>query len=263
MKTSASPSLSGASRSSSVGGGFPDRRIAQRRRRDTRSRPGKCARAEVSNSQGARYVCRPAVSSVADMTTSRRSGRPLLLQLERAGERDVAVEMALVELVEEDRADAGQRGIGEHLAEQHAFGDEADAGARGDDLIEPNLVADFLARASRRAPAPRGPRACAWPAGAVAGRRSRRLREAVVEQDLRDLRGFARAGRRLEHEARLPLQRGHEVPGQLEDRKVAHGETKPRRRYGEPSATTVPSSAPITMRPSETAGDDVTGAPRS
>ena len=47
-----------------------------------------------------------------------------LLDLEGAGQRDVAVEMALVEFVEHDRADAAQREIERHLPEQDALGHE-------------------------------------------------------------------------------------------------------------------------------------------
>ncbi len=53
------------------------------------------------------------------MTMSLQIGPALLLQIERAGERDVAVEMPLVEFVEDDRADPAQLRVGEHLAQQH------------------------------------------------------------------------------------------------------------------------------------------------
>ena len=50
------------------------------------------------------------------------------LEGDGASEGDIAVEMAFVELVEDDDIDAPELGIGEHLAEENAFGDEADAG---------------------------------------------------------------------------------------------------------------------------------------
>ena len=45
------------------------------------------------------------VASVADMTTSFRSGRTVCLELAHDGQREVALQMALVELVEHDDAD--------------------------------------------------------------------------------------------------------------------------------------------------------------
>ena len=41
------------------------------------------------------------------------------------------------------------------------------------------------------------------------------------EQDLRDLRRFARAGRRLHNQPRLCAQRTYDLGFELEDRKVA------------------------------------------
>ena len=84
------------------------------------------------------------VSSVADMTTSCRSGRDGFLDAEGAGEGDVAVEMAFVELVEEDRRHPTQQWVAEHLAQQDALGDVLDAGARAGDVVEADAVADLL-----------------------------------------------------------------------------------------------------------------------
>ena len=67
------------------------------------------------------------------------------LELEGARERDVAVEMALVKFIEENRGDAAQLRILDELAEQDSFGDEADAGAVRGDVFEADLVADFVA----------------------------------------------------------------------------------------------------------------------
>jgi hypothetical protein len=50
----------------------------------------------------------------------------LLLEIKRAGKRDVAVEMALVKLVEDQCGDACELWIIDHLAEQDAFGHEPD-----------------------------------------------------------------------------------------------------------------------------------------
>ena len=79
------------------------------------------------------------------MTTSFRSGRARFLQLQRARERDVAVKMALVKFVEENRRHAAQLRILDQLAQQNSFGDEANARPRRRDVFEANLVADFVA----------------------------------------------------------------------------------------------------------------------
>ena len=68
------------------------------------------------------------------MTASFRSGR----------ECDVAVEMALMKFIEENRGDGAQLRILNELAQQNSFGDEANPGAVGSDVFEANLVADFV-----------------------------------------------------------------------------------------------------------------------
>ena len=68
-------------------------------------RDGKLRPAEVRRTQGSRYFCSCGVSSVADITTSFRSGRLVSWRCKRARQRDVAVEMALVKFVEQDGVD--------------------------------------------------------------------------------------------------------------------------------------------------------------
>jgi hypothetical protein len=82
---------------------------------------------------------------VADITPIIRSGRVVFLDLQRAGQRDVAVEMTLVEFVEQNAGHAGQRGVGQHLAQQDALGHIADAGAGPGHIFEADLVADVVA----------------------------------------------------------------------------------------------------------------------
>ena len=57
-------------------------------------------------------------------------GPARFLDLQRAGEGDVAVEMALVKFVKKDGRNAGEIRIGEHLSEQDALGDIPNPGAR-------------------------------------------------------------------------------------------------------------------------------------
>ena len=143
------------------------------------------------------------------------------LELEGASEGDVAVKMALVKFVEEDRGDAAQLRILDQLAEQNAFGDEADAGALGGEVFETDLVTDFVAEADV---------ALGGDArGKETGGETARLEdddlagaeEAVIEEDLGDLGGFAGAGGGLEDEAGVGLEFGDDPLFELEDWQVA------------------------------------------
>ena len=87
------------------------------------------------------------------------------------------------------------------MAEQNSFGDEADAGAVGGDVFEADLVTDFIPETN----VPLG----GDPRGEETGGKTARLEdydlagpeEAVIEENLRDLGGFAGAGGSLEDEA--------------------------------------------------------------
>ena len=145
----------------------------------------------------------------------------LLLQIERAGERDVAIEVPLVKLVEDDHADAAEAGIGEHLAQEHALGHEANARPGGADAVEPNLVPDFLAEPrlslkgdARREHPRRQPPRLEDDDLASAGK-------AVIEEHLRNLRRFSGAGRGLEDEPGVLSQRIDQRGFELEDGKIA------------------------------------------
>ena len=133
------------------------------------------------------------------------------LDLQRPRQRDVAVQMPLVKLVKYDRADTAQFLVGEHLPQQHAFGDVADACRARGDIVEANLIADLLAKL--HAAIFRHPRR------QHSGRQSPRLQnddllaigaapaEPAIEQHLRHLRGFARTRRRGQDQPPLLRQR--------------------------------------------------------
>ena len=125
------------------------------------------------------------------------------LQPQRARERDVAIEMPLVKFVEENRADVAQLRILDQLTQQDAFRDEADARAFRDDVLEADLVSDFVAepaiplrRHARRKQPRREPTRLQNHDLAIA-------EQAVLEQDLRNLRRLSGASRRLQNEPRL------------------------------------------------------------
>jgi hypothetical protein len=117
------------------------------------------------------------------MTTTR-----FFLELESAGQRDVAVEVPFVKLIEQDRAHTVQLGIGEHPAQQHAFGHVADARVGGGDVVEPHLIAHLSAESCVSRPRDPGcEHACRQPAR-LQDRHLTILQQSAVEQHLRHLR---------------------------------------------------------------------------
>ena len=160
------------------------------------------------------------------MTIRSRSGRVVSWICRGAGERDVAVEVAFVELVEDQGGDAGEGRVGEHLAQEDAFGDVLDAGAAAGDVVQPDAVTDLLtdpavaalARDPRRQH-PRGESAGLEYDGATV-----RTEQTGVEQHLRNLRGLAGAGGSLEDDAaRAGFQAGDEVVRKFVDREAVGG----------------------------------------
>lgn len=122
------------------------------------------------------------------------------------GEDEVGVEVAFVDLVEDDRGDAAQLGVGEHPPQQHSRGDELDPGACRDRGLPAHREADVLAEA--------GPRQVREPPRRSAGRHPSRLGDDDAAgvgsgggaQMLGDERGhegrLAGAGRGFDDEAR-------------------------------------------------------------
>ena len=198
------------------GGGVPDREVA-RRFVEVFDIHGKGA------TGGSEHVARGEVAlQHGGIERGRHDDEPqvgpvLFLQIEGAREGDVPVEMPLVELVEDDDADAAQFVIGEHLPEQYPLGDKADARLRGANFVEPDLVTHFVTEFSVALLGHAG--------GEHPGGEPSRLehddlavaREPVIEDDLRDLGGFAGAGGRLQDEPRIFLQRGHDGGFEIED----------------------------------------------
>ena len=129
------------------------------------------------------------------------------LRVERQRQAEIAVEAALVDLVEQHGGDAGQLGIGLDALQEDALGEDEDPGARRAPAVEPRGIADRLAdrlagqlrhplgRGARREPARRQQQDLAAAPG-------------LAEQGGRDRRGLARAGRRDQDRARAVAQRG-------------------------------------------------------
>jgi hypothetical protein len=110
--------------------------------------------------------------------------------LERASQRDVAIEVALVKFIEENHGNAAQLRILNELSQENSFGHEADASAIRRDVFETNLVAYFfteptvtLGSDSRSEKAGREP---AW----LQNYNLPDAQQSMIEQNLRHLRGF-------------------------------------------------------------------------
>ena len=97
----------------------------------------------------------------------------LLLQIQRAGQRDVAVKMPFVKFVENQRRNAAQFRVVNHLPQQNAFGHKPDFRPRRRDIFEADLITDLAPSltpsscatraASSRAASRRGWRTTTWP----------------------------------------------------------------------------------------------------
>ena len=154
-------------------------------------------------------------------------GAARALQLAGEGEHKVAVEVALVKLVDDDAADVAQFGVVEQQAQHDAFGDVDQAGVPAGDVVEAHLIADFLAEPRvaflghpLRQHA-RGDAARLQDDAALA-----RLEEARVEHELRHLGRFARTGRRLDQQV------GQAGIAQAADHGVADFKDGQRGRHG-------------------------------
>ena len=147
-----------------------------------------------------------------------------LLKRERAGQADIAIKMPLVELVEDDRGNALQLRIGQHLAEKDSFRDEKNPRRGRGNIVEPDLVSDLAAEfhpalaGHARGQHPRRQPSRLQDHAAPAARNS------PVDQDLRDLRGLSRARRCLQDKTISAPQRGNNLLIQIVNRQgVAHG----------------------------------------
>ena len=114
------------------------------------------------------------------------------------------MQVTLVKFIENNRRYTAQLRIGEHLAEQNPLGDKQEPRVAGRNIIESDLVANLatefhspLACDARRQH-PRSQAAWLQNDATTVGQ------NAPVEEDLGNLRGFARAGRGFKDET-IPL----------------------------------------------------------
>ena len=101
MKMSTSPSVRGASAFQFIGGQIPDRVAvaAHRFRQVFDRRPERRDRLELRSTHGSRYFSKEAGVEGGGHDRELQIGTRRRLELQGAGERDVAVEMALVKFI--------------------------------------------------------------------------------------------------------------------------------------------------------------------
>lgn len=114
-----------------------------------------------------------------------------------------------MEFIEDQHRHAAQQRIGNHLPEQNALRHKSDSRRLRANAVEPDLVADLLAKAAL---ALKGDALCEHPCREPARLQNDNLplaRQFVIEHNLRDLRALSRARRCLEDEAiALPQRTG-------------------------------------------------------
>ncbi len=149
-----------------------------------------------------------------------------LTGLQREGEDEVGVELALVHLVEQEDRDPGQLGVAQQPAQQQARRHDLDAGARPDAPVAadgvPDRAADRFAE-QRGHPGGRGPGCHAAGFGDDDAARDTAA-GSLRRQRQGDERRLAGAGRRLQDRGPVRLQGGEELGDDGADRqRVAVG----------------------------------------
>jgi len=70
---------------------------------------------------------------------------PYVLEMSKKSQREIALQMPLVKLVQDYCTDAAQFRIGQQTPRENAFGQKTQTCARPADVFEPDLVADGVA----------------------------------------------------------------------------------------------------------------------
>jgi hypothetical protein len=147
----------------------------------------------------------------------------LALHLARQRQREVGVQVALVELVEDQDPDALEEGVVLQHAHEQPLGDDQDARARTRLALEAHLEADLapdsppalLRHAPRRRPRRDAPR--------LEHDDLQRAREPGLEQRRRHARGLPGAGRRAQHRAgRCPQGRDQRRQDGVDRERLGH-----------------------------------------
>ena len=160
-----------------------------------------------------------AASSVADMTTIRRSSRASQACFASAM-RDIGIHAALVKLVDHDGSESREQRVALQARAQHAFGRDQEAGVAGEAALEPDLPSDL--EADRPAALVRNP------ARDGSRRHPPRLQKderPVVNKRRRNARGLPCARLRRDDKGARPPQIGNDLGNEGVDRKgVSHSQ---------------------------------------
>ena len=128
-------------------------------------RPGTC-RPALSITAASISAASRAPSAVADIATSRSSGRSTRCRSQAQRQRQVGLQRALVHLVQDHHRDAVQPGVGLQPPDQQPLGDHLDPRRRRNRRIQPRAEADHAAdRLAEQRRHPRRRRAGRQPAG--------------------------------------------------------------------------------------------------
>ena len=125
------------------------------------------------------------------------------LHVQRQGQAEVGRQVALVEFVEQQRADAFQQRVVLQHAGEDALGDHLDAGARGNLVLEADAVADGLADRFAELPGHELGGAARGDAARLQHQNAAALQPGRIEQRQRHLGGLAGAGRGFEYQPRV------------------------------------------------------------
>ena len=125
------------------------------------------------------------------------------MQIERASEGDVAIEMALMKFVEHDRRDVAQLRIVDQLSQQNSLGNETNARLRGRHFLEPNLIAGFVTKPAISFSSNAGREHARGKSARLKDHDFTGAEQIMIEQHLRDLRRFPGTGRRVHDQPRL------------------------------------------------------------
>ncbi len=155
----------------------------------------------------------------------------LRLHVQRQRQAQVGSQVAFVEFVEQQRADAVEHRVVLEHPGQDALGDHLDAGARGHLVLEADAVAHGLARRFAALPGhERGGAARGDPAR-LQHHDAAALQPRRLQQRRRHLGGLAGAGRGFQHQPRVRGEAVADLRQQRVDRKNGRGH-RPRIRIG-------------------------------
>src|ERR1051326_6727810 len=102
--------------------------------------------------------------------------------------------MAFVEFVENEGRNASQSGVLDDLAQEHAFGNEAEAGLRAADIFEPDLITHFATQFDVALPSDPGRQETSSQSPRLQDDDLSRAKQPMVKQHLGHLGGLARTG---------------------------------------------------------------------